>query len=283
MSKAGQRVKGSKARARSSRRKTKPSPPRPFLPEGWGALHLRLTLFFNGVLQPTAELWKELFGDNLQQVNLLPTYTAIGISEDAVVALSVGPGRLDIVANPVGTVVDGDEPVPVIDVLSSPALVAKRMLLAAETLSARVPGGLTRAAAGGHFRLVVGSRAEGYSLLPKYVPFISPFDAAAYQEFNLQINSIRSLPKQAVGQPLTLNRITRWSVMVANTLALQFNVAKGEQSPKAPKSAHALRVELDINTQASAGQVVNGVAPKRLLEALIGEFAVLLASGLRPT
>ncbi len=246
----------------------------PGFPPGWGAQNLRVTLFHDGKFEATGELWKQLFGGELKQVNFDPVFSAIGVSDGAIVILSAAMQRIDLVATPL----EADPPSPPQDqVIIDPNGVALRLLEVASKLSSRTSG-VSRLAVAGVFRRKVSSREEGYQLLPSYLPFLTDLDASRYSDFNLQINSPKDLPKGDSGEPIRINRVTRWSVMYSQTVSMTLGASVSTNS-SIPRE-HALRVELDLNTPAAVKLAARGTRLDYLGRSILAELSAMLSTGL---
>ena len=239
------------------------------LPTGWEALSLRVSLFHQRTIPADAQLWKDLFGDDLKQATFAPNFNAVGVAENAIILLSIAPQRTDLIVGPLETTT----PDPLGSSITQVEPVLTLLRSAAENLSNRL-NGITRLATAGTFRLKVASRAEGYGLLPKYLPFLTEIDPDRYSDFNLQINSPVVIPKGGPGNTdITHNRHTRWNVLVAR------REERGALDSVQTTSHYALRAEFDITTSQEATLNLSGKSLRDAADRLFGHFAPLLEFG----
>lgn len=245
------------------------------LPAGWQVQQLRITLFHQGTLKPTPDLWTRLFSGELQTVNFAPVFNAVGLTQGSVVTLSVAPQRVDLIATP-----RADETtVGTFGALAQPQDILRSLVSAASALGDDIAPA-NRIALGGVFSQELPDRGAGYRLLPKFLPFISPLDPDRYSDFNLQINVPRVVLNAIEGRDLTINRITRWSVQMQRTFAVHLDTPVMSMNAENAQDVHALRVELDLNTKQGKDEwkkpAILGV-----LELLSNEVAPTLQSGVQ--
>lgn len=242
------------------------------LPPPWQGMQLRVTLFFNGPFKPPTELWTQLFGEGLQQVNLIPNFTAVGLKDQLVILLASAGTRLDLILSPAAQEPSVGKP-PAPDVFDKPQAVALLALDAIAKLESTLPV-VTRVAGGGFFRLPVKSRAAGYDLLPRYLPFLSRLDSEWYSEFVLQLNGLTEPRSTPFIRPIRLNRVTKWSVMVNKSLAVEGKPVEGDDSQ------YGVRAELDVNTPPTEVRALAGLSLRTSVEAMFKEFSSILTDGL---
>ncbi len=128
------------------------------------------------------------------------------------------------------------------------------------------PPPVSRLAFGAVLAQPVGDRRSGYLQIAGYLPEVT-LDPDGSSDFAYQINR----PRDSATIPgLTINRLTKWSVMLFERFRI--NVGKIEVTAKGYTiQESACRLELDINTS----QDYRGAFPHELLPQLFQELVAL--------
>jgi hypothetical protein len=235
----------------------------------WLAESLRLTFFHRlGAQKEDKGWWMEVVGEEPETTNLKPReggYEASGPVAGAVLTLKVDPLRIDWTLAPMVALDKPPSVMPTIGTLTD-ALPAFESLMA--KWLAIAPAG-NRIAFGATFFQSVVDRVAGYKLLAAYLPRIE-IDPDHSSEFLYRIN--RHFKAANFGD-IHVNRLATWGVRVFQPMMFQMELGPAAQGNIAAvgDAQHSLRLELDINTDATRKDVL----PQAQFPALFAELVKL--------
>lgn len=216
----------------------------------WTTELLRLTVFrFPGVDIASERWWSDVAGgepDNVVSKPRTGIYRADGPFGSGQLVLSIDPTRIDwLYAVRQSEESGGEDLFPALGEYREQHKLFSRAVL--PWLVACPP--LTRVAYGTVLLELVNDKSAGYRRLGEFLQNVR-LDPDNSSDFSYQIN--RPRPSQAV-QGLTINRLSKWSVMRRSIGQLTVNPATGLALGMAapPYIADACRLELDVNTDAS--------------------------------
>ena len=207
---------------------------RPALGE-WEVESLRATAFTNDLIPPSYgdELWKKVVGteaESISRKSSMGTFAASGPVDDAMLALTVTPGRIDWLFGPAS-----------IEALLEHSL--GKFQSQDERFAERLSNWLqfpstvvSRIALGVVVRLPVQNRIAGYKMLGAFLPKIAP-DPDTSRDFMYQINRPR---ESRVVPGIMINRLSKWASVETNISMMG--------ASKATSIAQFVRLELDIST-----------------------------------
>ncbi len=230
--------------------------------ESWLVEVLRVSAFSADTSGVDTALWEKLMQEQPEASSSRPkeqSYQYEGLFEKGKLILSINPIRTDLIYTPPD--IYGDEGLPIIgqffEVRDSFYQLAKKCL--------NICNSINRMALGVVLFQPVENKTEGYNRISKYLPCIK-LDPINSSDFLYQINRPRE--SGSVDQ-LSINRLSKWSVMKFGRLHLQLNSADKTIQPIIPYGlSSACRVELDINTS----QEFSDNLPKDRLSELFDEL-----------
>jgi len=214
---------------------------RPELSE-WEVESLRVTVFTNDLIPPSYgdELWKKVVGTEAESISRkgsMGIFTAAGPVDDAMLTLTVTPGRVDWLFSPAS-----------VEALLEHSL--GKFQSQDERFAERLSNWLqfpsiviSRIAFGLVIRLPVQNRIAGYKMLGEFLPKIAP-DPDASRDFMYQINRPR---ESKVIPGLMINRLSKWG-------SVDMNVHMVGAS-KATSTAQFMKLELDVNTDKDSSAI----------------------------
>jgi hypothetical protein len=233
--------------------------------DAWRVETARVTAFPGDVVNVDGlSWWLDVIGSAPESVltrSRAGQYNAQGEVDGRRMTLQVQPGRIEWNLTPV--VKPDDEPLnfPTLglldDVSQSLAGAVRRWLPMAPILK--------RVAFGAALVQPVDGLQVGYARLQPYLGRMRP-DLDGASDFFYQINRPRTSRSGVEG--LAINRLTRWTVQVAQRMTL--TIAPGGADTRSLGEETACRLELDINTAADFGEL-----PPTSLEVLLGELIAL--------
>lgn len=214
----------------------------------WEVETIRMTAFFNELfaIDDKVDWWSEATGESPEESTLRPKddlFQVSGAYEDGSLKLQVNPVRVDWLYSGVlketqqsGAFVSFRDLHPVLDRFQK--------IISNWFERSTIPP-INRIAFGVVLISPVEGRVEGYKVLDSLLPVeISPEDSS---DFMYQIN--RPRPSASVAGML-INRLSKWSVAVRESMQLAV-APDTAQLVRTGETAHALRLELDINTSGS--------------------------------
>jgi hypothetical protein len=196
---------------------------------------LRATAFTTDAIPPAygEEMWRKVVGTEAESVTRKPslgTFSASGPIEDATLALSIAPGRIDWLIGP--STVEAVLELSLGKFESQDERFADRLSAWLQFPSMTI----SRIALGEVLRFRVPSRIAGYKMLAEYLPKIAP-DPDTSRDFLYQINRPR---ESQVIPGLMINRLAKWA-------SVELNIGIGGTA-KPASSMQFVRIELDIST-----------------------------------
>lgn len=226
-------------------------------PKFWQVEQLRLTVFTKLPLnEDMLAAWGQVTGvepESKTSKTALGIYTAEGAYNNARLFLNIGPGRVDWLLTPIGSV---EDPTPTLGALAETEEVFLGLLKPwLERLSIVV----IRIAHGIVLRSPTPDRVSGYKVVADLVPALK-IDAENSSDLTYQINRPR---KSKVVENLKLNRLSKWGV-------IHFSFFDAVSRIQGNSNQHFCRLELDINTDADQS---NDLANKSV--DLVGELIQL--------
>lgn len=233
---------------------------------GWFAESLRLTVFHQ--LSPQQDdngWWEEVAGAQPESKNLKPReggYEVSGPCFGGVLTLKALPGRFDwYLATPNSMESPPGLP-PGVGML--PDALAIFVPAMKKWLAKEVP--ITRVAFGAVFMQSVADRIAGYKLLDAYLPSVE-IDWEHSSEFLYQINRHHN---SKMLDELHINRISKWTVALFQPMVLSIGAVQvPSASALTGDPIHALRLEVDINTDVARQSVMPGEKMPELFEYLV--------------
>lgn len=105
-----------------------------------------------------------------------------------------------------------------------------------------------RIAFGAVFQQLVADKVSGYKVLGDYLHSIK-LDAENSSDFSYQINRPR---KSVMVQNLSINRLSKWSVAFSRPISFVVGPNNAIAASMEAGSAYAVRLELDVNTDANS-------------------------------
>ena len=245
----------------------------------WQLQSARVTTFFLGGENPDPSgFWDRVVGTDPDEEHKRASsgqFQQIGIFEEWQLQLSTQPGRLDW---SIGIPVQSKDSQEILNASRS-----GRPLDSAFTVVSDLGGkwveicpATSRLALGAVLVQPVENRRSGYARLSKYLPGVE-IDAEHSSDFNYQINR----PRQSNILPdLTLNRLTKWGVILAGILRVA--VTPGDRNLSTTGTEHglsAMRLELDISTAGNRTEQLPHSDLPSLLHELIDLGKEIAASG----
>ncbi len=208
--------------------------------DAWQVESMRVTVFPSDVVPVEQSWWDDIIGVPAETVtsrSKAGQYQAEGDFEARRLRLQIQPGRIDWSVTPIIKAEDELTPVlgPLPDVLTSLSKVVSPWLSLASEMK--------RLAFGATLLQPVENGPAGYALIQKYLHRLHP-DLDGASDFFYQINRPRPSGTQVPG--LRINRLMRWSVQVAQRMAL--TLGGGGAVTRNLGEETACRLELDINT-----------------------------------
>lgn len=213
----------------------------------WSTEILRLTAFHQlGVQKGHNDWWESVTGSQPESKNLKPReggYEVAGPFANGVLTLRADVARFDWILS---GAVSMDKPLTTFPLVGSlQDAMGSFMPLMQAWLPTAPP--INRIAFGAVWQQQVSDRVAGYRLLDAYLPFVE-LDAEKSSDFLYQIN--RHHTASEFGQ-MHINRIARWSVALMQPVTIALGAGKPPTSVSTGESVSALRLELDINTDAT--------------------------------
>lgn len=247
----------------------------------WQVESLRFTLF----PQPSPEFpllswWNNLFDQPPQTENRdrrTSTSQLLGVTENRQVFLGSTPIRIDFVisaaSNQVGEPSIGGGDFMLIGDYTS--VQSSFLPLVHKLLNADGFPQIYRLAYGAALLIPVEKRLEGYKLLQGFLQTVK-VDPDHTSDFLYQINRPVQLQAKS-GTALSINRLSKWSVVLNNTAFLDFQ--KERNFSVTVPGKHALRLELDINTVLTEESFLNKDNIPFIIDELFKEATEIAKNG----
>jgi len=238
--------------------------------ESWLVANARVTAFpVEPVKIDTLSWWSDLVGHTPESVTSRPKTAQreeVGEVEGRQLTLKVEPERIDWVLTPAPTA--PEDTASTLPVAGPFPEVTKLLYQIMASWMPHCPK-VTRLAFGAVLLQPVADRRTGYVEIVRYLPALaSILDPDRSSDFFFQINRPRTSTTGITG--LTVNRLTKWSVMLLQSFRL--TVAKSQATTVGHvDEKSACRLELDINT----GPDYPGPLPHEALVAILGELVGL--------
>lgn len=223
----------------------------------WQVESVRLTIFTTAApVQENLGWWKSVAGSEPEAIVSKPAqavYSANGIVSDVSFILNIASGRIDWL---VAGAPNEDTPIPVIGEYAKAKSKFDELL---KPWLARKPVPVSRLALGIVARLSAENKVDAYRGIAKFLPAVK-IDAENSAELTYQINRPR---KSRVMNGLTINRLTKWSILTFATAAISI---AGGPTVRTPIATFG-HLEVDINTD-----VENTSDLTAYSDELLGEF-----------
>jgi hypothetical protein len=208
-------------------------------PGEWEVESLRATAFTTDLIPPSYgdELWKKVVGteaESISRKSSMGTFAASGPVDDAMLALTVTPGRIDWLFGPASVEALLEQSLGKFQSQDERFIERLSNWLQFPTLL------VSRIALGIVVRLPVQNRIAGYRLLGVFLPKIAP-DPENARDFMYQINRPRD---SQVVPGLMINRLSKWASVDTYLYVMG--------ATKATSLAQFVRLELDVSTDKDA-------------------------------
>ncbi len=245
----------------------------------WKAEGVRITAFPEP--NPSSQMegwWSSVAGESPETRNSQPRLGVIqesGAFLDGALTLNVTPLRVDWLLSVSATPPGPDSEFPVLgDLVKIVEAFCSRLNVWFESAPP-----IKRLAFGSVGLQQVGGHKEGYELLSKYLRGVK-IDPEGSSEFLYQINRPRP---SAVIEGLTINRLTKWSVLRMQGVSMQLMLtpdAKGSVVSGVPmRELFAVRSEIDVNTSPSWAKLLDQPQLASILGELVGLGLEIAARG----
>lgn len=252
-----------------------------FALEDWTAGQLRLTTFVTSRIDGGAEqLWESLIGSQPDESSASPkkgTSQVSGAFEPGKLTLRLEPQRVDWVMQPEdidpGTL--STDPFFSFGPWAHGLAVFER--IAEGWLRAPALVAVDRVAFGSVLLHREESKAAAYERLADYIP-VKP--RADFSDFLYQIN--HPVPSATGIEDLRVNRLTKWSVGAFRALGFALGAKGSVAATIEHDAAHALRLELDINTTPNLSKPLPQDRLVDVYRELVGFAREIATNGLEP-
>jgi hypothetical protein len=235
--------------------------------DAWQVESVRVTAFPSEVV-PVERIswWDDIVGVPPETVVSRPKtgqYQTQGEFEGRRLVLQIQPGRIDWNVSPTVQVAEEDPKIPLLGPFTD--VIASLTKVVASWLPQAPP--IKRVAFGAILVQPVENRRAGYVLIKKYLPGVA-IDPDGSSDFFYQINRPRP-STTPIGDDLRINRLSKWSVQVAQRVTV--TIDSGGIEGRAFAEEVACRLEVDINTAPD----FSGVLPSEQLVPLLQEMTEL--------